>query len=91
MFPVGGGVDAGGVVTGAGVVCVALGVGGGVGDEEGPDTGLDDALGVGVAEDSTLGARFGVVVGDGREEAVGLDSELGDDAGSETGLASSVM
>ena len=82
MFPVGGGVDVGGVVTGAGAV-VALGVG--VGD--GVDTGLDDALGAGVSEDSTLGARFGVVVGDGRDDAEGLDSEPGANVGPETGLA----
>jgi hypothetical protein len=79
MFPVGGGgCVVGGVVTGARVVVVALGVG--VGDDEGVDTGTEDALGVGVAEDSTLGARFGVAVGDVRDDADGLDSEPGDDA-----------
>ena len=74
-------------MTGAGVVVVALGVG--VGDEEGLDTGIDDAVGVGVTEDSTLGERFG----DGRDDADGLDSEPGASVGPETGLAelSSVM
>ena len=72
-------------MTGAGVVVVALGVG--VGDEEGPDTGLDDALGVGVTEDSTLGARFGVVVGDGLDDADGPDSDPGANVGPDTGLA----
>ena len=79
MFPVGGGGwVAGGVVTGAGVVVVALGVGSGA--DEGADTGVEDAPGVGVTEDSTLGARFGVAVGDGRDDADGLDCEPGDDA-----------
>jgi hypothetical protein len=84
MFPVGGGWVAGGVVTGARVVVVALGVGVG---EEGVDTGVEDALGVGVTEDSTLGARSGVVVGDGRDDADGLDCEPGDDAEPEGELA----
>lgn len=70
-------------MTGAGVVVVALGVG--VGADEGADTGVEDALTVGVAEDSTLGARFGVAVGDGRDDADGL--ELGDDAESVGELA----
>lgn len=83
MFPVGGGVDAGGVVTGAGVVVVALGVGVGVGEEEGLDTGLEDSVGVGVAEERTLGSRLGVAVSDGRLDADGLASELGDDTGPE--------
>ena len=87
MFPVGGGVDAGGVVTGAGVVVVALGVGVGVGEEEGPDTGLEDSVGVGVTEVRTLGSRLGVAVSDGRLDADELASELGDDTGPETGLA----
>ena len=65
-------------MTGAGVVVVALGVGVGAGADEGLDTGAEDALTVGVAEDSTLGARFGVAVGDGRDDADGL--EPGDDA-----------
>lgn len=69
---------AGGVVTGTGVVVVVLGVGAGA--DEGADTGVEDALGVGVAEVSTFGARFAVAVGDGRDDADGLDSELGDDA-----------
>jgi hypothetical protein len=77
MFPVGGGGwVAGGVVTGARVVVVALGTG--VGADEGVDTGIEDALTVGVAEDGTLGARFGVAVGDGRDDADGL--EPGDNA-----------
>lgn len=84
MFPVGGGGwVAGGVVTGAGVVVVALGVG--VGADEGVDAGAEESLGVGVAEDSTLGARFGVAVGDGRDDADGL--EPGDDAEPEGELA----
>ena len=70
-------------MTGAGVVVVALGTG--VGADEGVDTGAEDALTVGVAEDSTLGARFGVAVRDGRDDADGL--ELGDDTESEGELA----
>jgi hypothetical protein len=85
MFPVGGGVVAGGVVTGAGAVVVSLGVG--VGDEEGLDTGFEDSVGVGVTEERTLGSRLGVAVSDGRLDADGLASELGDDTGPETGLA----
>lgn len=75
----GGGVDAGVDVTGAGVVVTAVGVG--LGDEDGLDTGLEEvALGVGVAEDSTLGARFADALGDGRKDPDGLDVALGDDA-----------
>ena len=86
-MPEGGGDDAGGVEGGAWVVGVELGVGGGVGDEDGLVTGIDDALGVGVGETATLGARLAVAVGDGRADADGLDSALGDDAGSDGELA----
>ena len=75
----GGCVDAGGDVTGAGVVVDA--VGDGVGESDGLVTGIEDALGVGVAEESTtLGARLDDAVGDERKDADGLDDALGDDA-----------
>jgi hypothetical protein len=87
VMPEGGGVDAGGgggVVGGAWIVDV-LGVG--AGGEDGLDTGVVDALAVGVGEDATLGSRFGFAVGDVRDDADGLDREFGDDAEPEGELA----
>jgi hypothetical protein len=63
------------------VVVVALGVA--LGDEDGLVTGSEDALGTGVTEDRTFGARLAEAVGDGRVDADGLDSEPGASVGPE--------